>query len=95
MRTILVTLGTDMAHQDPQDIAGALSPSTRGGSRSRLCWATAMGQRRSGCGAADGKRVHDVTLLKGVEDMPGLMAQADLADQRRGSTTYELGSWAS
>ncbi|MEZ4639849.1 MAG: hypothetical protein R2856_33635 [Caldilineaceae bacterium] len=39
--------------------------------------------------------VHDVTLLKGVEDMPGLMAQADLADQRRGQHHVRAGSWAS
>ena len=34
--------------------------------------------------------VHDVELLKGVEDMSTLMAEADLAICAAGSTTYEL-----
>lgn len=36
------------------------------------------------------KTVHNVELLKSVEDMPALMAEADLAICAAGSTTYEL-----
>lgn len=88
---ILITLGgTDMMHQIPKTLR-ALSTVTANRFRVKVVLGYGYVENED---LAEALRaactVHDVELLKGVDGMPGLMAQADLAISAAGSTTYEL-----